>query len=232
MTTGMLVILWSSLCLLNLCCKLDLVKGDATFDNMKEAPLSTKQVHRTFRAADSCYDIDGNQVANGQSYVPSGNNACVHCKCVSGGPEECFTTKCAVPTCQKYKALPGKCCAYTCLDESTEKAELAIIVSLSVGLVLLLLLLGLVIHRNRKRLRRRQHEEPAMDPEERGPLNNQLTPIQEETEGPQEFEPPPPYTPICNVHKCKASQIHNSRHPPNEPPPPYHIDSNLRATPV
>lgn len=62
----------------------------------------------------SCYDINGNKVKHGEPFVPEGNDFCYHCKCLSGQAAQCFTTECAVPTCEDYKAIPGKCCAYTC----------------------------------------------------------------------------------------------------------------------
>lgn len=61
-----------------------------------------------------CYDINGNKVKHGDPFVPEGNDFCYHCKCLSGQAAQCFTTECAVPTCEDYKAIPGKCCAYTC----------------------------------------------------------------------------------------------------------------------
>lgn len=61
-----------------------------------------------------CYDINGNKVKHGDPFVPEGNDFCHHCKCLSGQAAQCFTTECAVPTCEDYKAIPGKCCAYTC----------------------------------------------------------------------------------------------------------------------
>ena len=61
-----------------------------------------------------CTDINGNNVKHGDPFVPEGNDFCLHCKCLGGKAEECFTTGCAKPTCKDYKAVPGKCCAYTC----------------------------------------------------------------------------------------------------------------------
>ena len=68
----------------------------------------------SFSIESYCSDINGNKVKHGDSFVPQGDDFCRHCKCLSGRAEQCFTTECAVPTCKGYKAVPGKCCAFTC----------------------------------------------------------------------------------------------------------------------
>ena len=63
------------------------------------------------------------------------------------------------------------------------------------------------------------------------PLNNQLPVIREEQQE-RTFEPPPPYTPVRSVNKCKPAQHIRNPVIPNEPPPPYEVQRNLRATTV
>lgn len=186
----------------------------------------SQKLRRMIREA-SCYDINGNKVKHGDPFVPEGNDFCHHCKCLSGQAAQCFTTECAVPTCEDYKAIPGKCCAYTCPSGvNSEAAELAIIISLSVGLVLLLILLVFVIDRNRKKNRRNRTRNEVLEQSQNlrpRPLNNRLAVIAEENgDG---IEPPPPYTPGRGRYSIRKPHYASPPFTPNEPPPPYEIDS-------
>lgn len=180
-----------------------------------------------------CIDVNGKTVKHGDPFVPQGNNFCRHCKCLSGEAKECFTTDCAVPTCKDYKAVPGKCCAYTCPSGSnSEAAELAIIISLSVGLLLLLVLLIVVIHRNRKKTQRDRMRNEVLEQSQNlrpRPLNNRLAVISEENN--DGMEPPPPYTPGRGRYSFRKPHYASPPFTPNEPPPPYEIDSR-QATDV
>jgi len=187
-------------------------------------------------AIGSCTDINDKVIQNGKYYVPPGENACRNCKCVFGQPGECYTTKCAVPTCKDYKAVAGQCCRFTCPQESSNNTQLAVIISLSLGLLILIILLIVVVTRNIKKNRRRnnQQERPPVREERHARLNNQLPVIQEVIQEEQEaqFEPPPPYTPVRNANKCKTRHTQHGPIIPNEPPPPYEIQTSLRATTV
>lgn len=167
-----------------------------------------------------CYDINGNKVSSGRYFIPQ-KDACLHCKCSDGEPQACVLAKCAKPTCKDYKSIPGKCCAYTCPSETTTTAQLAVIISLSVGLLLLVILLMIVIYWNRKRKRNetRHHVHERNNVRRNGPLNNRLRTIHEESDG---FDLPPPYTP-GNVQTSRKIVTVVSTRPPNEPPPPYDI---------
>lgn len=185
-----------------------------------------RKLRRTLQES-FCNDIDGNRVKHGDPFVPEGNDFCLHCKCLSGQAEECFTTECAVPTCKDYKAVPGKCCAYTCPSGiNSEAAELAIIISLSVGLLLLLILLIVVIDRNRKKNQRNRTRNEVLEQTQNlrpRPLNNRLTSIREEND--DGVEPPPPYTPGRGRYSFRKPHYGSPQFTPNEPPPPYEIDS-------
>ncbi|XP_031557368.1 integral membrane protein DGCR2/IDD-like isoform X2 [Actinia tenebrosa] len=225
----MLVLFWLLTCLMTLCCGQGKIQ-DARFPAMKEPPLLMRRVHRAVRAVGSCRDINSNLISNGKYFVPSGKNPCLHCKCVSGQPQKCVATKCAVPTCPDYKAVDGQCCEYTCPEERTDGTQLAVIIGLSLGLLILVILLIVVIVRNVKK--NRGYRATNQNLEEQAPLNNRLPAIREEQQE-RTFEPPPPYTPVRNVNKCKTQhQLPNPQVIPNEPPPPYEIQRNLRATTV
>ncbi|XP_020913239.1 integral membrane protein DGCR2/IDD isoform X2 [Exaiptasia diaphana] len=219
-------------CVLSLCCVPGIILGDASLLDMKHYPFLVKRIDRSVRAIGSCTDINNNKISNGKYYVPPGENACRNCKCVFGQPGECYTTKCAVPTCKDYKAVAGQCCRFTCPKESSNSTQLAVIISLSLGLLVLIIILIVVISRNIKKNRRRHNQQQQQPPirEEHAPLNNQLPAIQEEQE--QQFEPPPPYTPVRNANKYKTRHNNHGNVIPNEPPPPYEIQTSLRATTV
>lgn len=67
-----------------------------------------------FSSGSYCTDVNGKLVRHGDPFIPKGNNVCQHCRCLNGVKQQCFTAECALPTCKDYKAVPGKCCAYTC----------------------------------------------------------------------------------------------------------------------
>ena len=56
-----------------------------------------------------------------------------------------------------------------------------------------------------------------------GPLNNRLPSIREEND--DDVEPPPPYTPGRGRYSFRKAHYTSPQFTPNEPPPPYEIDS-------
>jgi len=105
-----------------------------------------------------CFDINGDMVPHGHHYTPPGS-PCSKCLCHNGqsGPLDqpgiCIMVSCEKPKCQKYKRVPGKCCDYKCEDdiEITDKATLAIVVSLSIVLVCTLIAITLVLRKIRRK---------------------------------------------------------------------------------
>ncbi|XP_067033753.1 uncharacterized protein [Acropora muricata] len=170
-----------------------------------------------------CTDVNGKLVRQGDPFIPKGNNVCQHCRCLNGLAQQCFAAECALPTCKDYKAVPGKCCAYTCPSgNNSATTELAIIISLSVGLLLLFVLLVFVINRSRKKSQRDRIRNEVVDQAQR-PLNNRLAVIVEENN--DNIEPPPPYTPGRGRYNSRKHHYTSPPFTPNEPPPPYEIDS-------
>ena len=63
-----------------------------------------------------CLDRSGNEIWEGEKYIPPGSDACTSCRCVAGKPEMCLTSMCAQPPCENYQPDPDKCCHYICID--------------------------------------------------------------------------------------------------------------------
>lgn len=189
---------------------------------------SSKRKFRRTVQESFCTDINGNNIKNGASFVPKPkqDNFCLHCTCSFGQAKDCIKAECAIPTCKNYKPVPGKCCSYTCPSgANSEAAELAIIISLSVGLLLLLILLIVVIDRNRKKNQRNQTRNEVLEQSQNlrpRPLNNRLAGIIEENN--ERIEPPPPYTPGRGRYSFRKPQYAAPPFTPNEPPPPYEIN--------
>jgi len=105
-----------------------------------------------------CIDINGKVIPHGHHYTPPGS-PCSECLCHNGKsgnsdqPGICIMVSCAKPRCQKYKRIPGKCCDYKCEDEVdvTDKATLAIVISLSIVLVFTLVAITFVLRKIRRK---------------------------------------------------------------------------------
>ncbi|XP_068678292.1 uncharacterized protein [Montipora capricornis] len=183
---------------------------------------NSNRIKRRMLRESHCTDVNGKQVKHEDPFVPKGK-VCQHCTCLNGYARECVPAKCAVPTCKDYKAVPGECCAYTCPSgNNSAAAELAIIISLSVGLLLLLVLLIFMLNRNRKKSQRDRIRNEVIEQSQR-PLNNRLAVITEENN--DNIEPPPPYTPGRGRYSLRKAHYTSPPFTPNEPPPPYEIDS-------
>lgn len=100
----------------------------------------------------SCVDINGKIQPHGEYYTPAGR-PCSQCPCSNGQAGICIMVSCQKPKCRKYKQVSGKCCDYKCHDniDFTDKATLAIVISLSVILVFTLIAIILVLRKMRRK---------------------------------------------------------------------------------
>merc|ERR1711977_668037 len=97
----------------------------------------------------------GKVVPHGQYYAPPGN-PCTKCQCQNGTPGHqglCIMVACEKPVCKNYNRIPGSCCDYKCKDniDFTDKATLAIVISLSVVLVFTLIAITFVLRKIRRK---------------------------------------------------------------------------------
>lgn len=194
------------------------------------------------RIGNTCVSSNGDLIKVGEYFVPVGRDVCEQCKCIAGQAVGCFTQICQPPECNKFRLLNGKCCEYECIegDDLSDKQELAVIISLSIGLVLLLALLLAIFYRRRQSLKMNDKKETETntqsdssvieetqsskpdDEHATGSSNSGSTNTRHIEQGnqPGNIELPPPYSPPENIVTVNKSRV-QQRLPPNEPPPPY-----------
>ena len=62
-----------------------------------------------------CKIAPGKVLAVGEVYNLD-ESGCTSCKCDKSGLAACIAVKCAAPSCDNYRQIPGKCCEFECLD--------------------------------------------------------------------------------------------------------------------
>lgn len=120
-----------------------------------------------------CVDINGKLHSHGDYFTPAGS-PCSQCPCNNGHPGVCIMLRCEKPKCRKYKEVSGKCCDFKCVGEYdfTDKATLAIVISLSIVLVFTVIAIILVVC---KMIRKKQFGERLSSVS----LNSQHQPLEE-----------------------------------------------------
>lgn len=196
------------------------------------------------RSDRTCLSVLDGQVPDGDYFTPVGKDVCEKCKCLAGKAVGCFNQTChKLPDCEKYESIQGKCCEFECLegDGLSNKAELAVVLSLSVGLVLLLIMLIAVLCCRRQNLKKNQEQQTKTTTQSTSSGTQQVEPSNNDSEQPGTdtvsstdnrseersggIELPPPYYPenVVTVNSGRTRQPL----PPNEPPPPYDREESV-----
>lgn len=72
-------------------------------------------VHATRGSENSCYDWKGNEIPNGQVFVPNKEDLCYQCHCEDGFSTACSNHGgCNPPPCKFYEKVEGVCCEFRC----------------------------------------------------------------------------------------------------------------------
>ncbi|XP_071789604.1 integral membrane protein DGCR2/IDD-like [Asterias amurensis] len=169
-----------------------------------------------------CLDRSGNEIWEGEKYIPPGSDSCTSCRCVAGKPEMCLTSMCQQPPCENYQPDPDKCCEYICKDggdaDDKPKSDMSDtmrwVLTMLTSFILLGMMLFMVYRMRQKRIaylryRAQQMREGSMMDFEPGSGPPPI-PNMDDFDGAVFREPPPPY-----------SFLKDERHIPVEQPPPY-----------